>query len=72
MRIQSSVIFSHFLPLILILVKVVRSEDVSVIDPSTNKFSDTEKWIYGILTGIGLGLVGFFAAALVVYLKKHT
>jgi len=54
------------------LAKIGRSEDGNVIDSSTNKFSDTEKWIYGILTGIGLGLVGFFAAALVVYLKKYT
>lgn len=47
-----------------------RAENTEV-DPS-KKFSDAEKWIYGILTGIGLGLVGFFAAALVVYFKKYT
>ena len=58
--------------MILFLAKIARSEDDNAIDSSTNKFTDTEKWIYGILTGIGLGLVGFFAAALVVYLKKYT
>lgn len=38
----------------------------------TNQFSTSEKWIYGILTGVGLGLVGFFAAGLVVFFKNYT
>jgi len=69
---QYSFYFSWFLLSILLLAEIARSEDGNAIDASTNKFSDAEKWIYGILTGVGLGLVGFFAAALVVYLKKYT
>lgn len=73
MRHQSFVPLSSsiksLLPLVLLLLAASR---VSAATEEVELFSPTEKWLYGILTGVGLGLIGLICAGIVVYLKKFT
>lgn len=39
---------------------------------SSDKFSTDESWLYGMLTGVMLGVLGFICSALVVILKKYS
>lgn len=57
--------------LIFVVVGPTRVAAESEVDAS-EMFTTTERWVYGLLTGVVLGLIGFLCAGVVVYLKKFT